>query len=50
MKESMSWLERLALPVEKLVGGMVPGLPVSGGINSWRDWCLDWQAAQQRCG
>jgi hypothetical protein len=33
MKVSMSWPERLALPVEELVGGMVPGLPVSHGIK-----------------
>jgi ABC-type antimicrobial peptide transport system permease subunit len=31
MKVSMSWLERLALPVEKLVGGMDPDLLVSNG-------------------
>jgi hypothetical protein len=31
MKVSMSWPERLALPVEKLVDGMDPDLPVSHG-------------------
>jgi putative ABC transport system permease protein len=33
MKVSMSWPERLALPVERLVGGMVRDLPVFHGTT-----------------